>query len=233
MKILIKYPTRSRPEQFLTVVEKMVTMAKEPENIKFLVSFDTDDETMTGAIIQRAAKLHNDITFVAGTSRSKVHAINRDMDISGEWDIVMIASDDMIPRVEHWDDVIRTNFRSYAIGSEGIVLFNEYNLDQALWFFDGYQHRICTLSIMGKDYYNRFNYLYHPDYTSLWCDNEYTDVAVQLGKIKHFPDTILFEHIHPAWGKGLQMDELYRRNEGYFKKDEAVYFKRKSINFGL
>jgi len=218
MKILIKYPTRSRPEQFLTVLTKMVTMAKEPDNIKFLVSFDVDDETMNGSIIQRASKIHNDITFVAGTSRNKVHAINRDMEIAGEWDIVMIASDDMIPCIEHWDDVIRSNFDSS---------------DQALWFFDGHQHRICTLSIMGKDYYNRFNYLYHPEYTSLWCDNEYTDVAMQLGKMKHFPDTILFKHEHPAWGGGLQMDELYRRNEGYFKKDEAVYMKRKSINFGL
>lgn len=218
MKILIKYPTRSRPEQFLTVLTKMVTMAKEPYNIKFLVSFDVDDETMNWSIIQRASKIHNDITFVAGTSRNKVHAINRDMEIAGEWDIVMIASDDMIPCIEHWDDVIRSNFDSS---------------DQALWFFDGHQHRICTLSIMGKDYYNRFNYLYHPEYTSLWCDNEYTDVALQLGKMKHFPDTILFKHEHPAWGGGLQMDELYRRNEGYFKKDEAVYMKRKSINFGL
>lgn len=193
-------------------------MAKEPDNIKFLVSFDVDDETMNGAIIQRASKIHNDITFVAGTSRSKVHAINRDMEIAGEWDIVMIASDDMLPCIEHWDDVIRRNFD---------------NSDQALWFFDGHQHRICTLSVMGRDYYNRFNYLYHPEYTSLWCDNEYTDVALQLGKMKHFPDTILFKHEHPAWGGGLQMDELYRRNEGYFKKDEAVYMKRKSINFGL
>lgn len=193
-------------------------MAKEPDNIKFLVSFDVDDETMNGSIIQRASKIHNDITFVAGTSRNKVHAINRDMEIAGEWDIVMIASDDMIPCIEHWDDVIRSNFD---------------NSDQALWFFDGHQHRICTLSVMGRDYYNRFNYLYHPEYTSLWCDNEYTDVALQLGKMKHFPDTILFKHEHPAWGGGLQMDELYRRNEGYFKKDEAVYMKRKSINFGL
>lgn len=218
MKLLIKYPTRSRPEQFLTVLTKMVTMAKEPNNIKFLVSFDVDDETMNGGIIQSASKIHNDITFVAGTSRNKVHAINRDMDIAGDWDIVMIASDDMIPCIEHWDDVIRSNFD---------------NLDQSLWFFDGHQHRICTLSIMGRDYYNRFNYLYHPEYTSLWCDNEYTDVAMQLGKMKHFPDTILFKHEHPAWGGGLQMDELYRRNEGFFKKDEAVFMKRKSINFGL
>lgn len=224
-------------------------MAKEPDNIKFLVSFDTDDETMNGAIIQRASKIHDDITFVAGTSKNKVHAINRDMDIAGEWDIVMIASDDMLPCIEHWDDVIRSNFVGieYTISTspfekegfrkEGNTFIKEngigINLDQALWFFDGHQHRICTLSIMGRDYYNRFKYLYYPEYTSLWCDNEYTDVALQLGKMKHFPDTILFKHEHPAWGGGLQMDELYRRNEGYFKKDEAVYMKRKSINFGL
>lgn len=233
MKILVKYPTRQRPRQFIEVLTKMVTMAKEPENLKFLVSFDTDDATMTGAIIQEASKIHSDITFVAGTSKSKVHAINRDMELSGEWDIVLLASDDMIPQINHWDDIVRLCFREVAHTDNGDILFSTYNLDQMLWYFDGHQHRICTLTIYGRDYYNRFKYLYHPEYISLWCDNEQTDVGVMLGKCKHFPDTILFKHEHPAWGKGLAMDALYERNEAYFKTDEATYNRRKENNFGL
>jgi len=227
MKLLIKYPTRSRPEQFLAVLTRMVQTASKPELLSFLVSYDVDDESMSGAIIQRASQIHNGITFVAGTSRNKVHAINRDMDMAGEWDVVLVASDDMIPQVNGWDDVIREGFATgwYAQGDPPEMT---YNLDQALWFFDGYQHRICTLVVMGRDRYNKFGYIYHPEYISLWCDNEWTEVN---NPVKN--ETILFKHEHPAWGGGLAMDALYQRNEGYFKADEATYMRRKSLNFPI
>lgn len=226
LKLLIKYPTRSRPEQFLSVLTKMVNTSKHPELLTFLVSFDVDDESMNGAILQRASQIHNGITFVAGTSRNKVHAINRDMEMAGEWDIVLVASDDMIPQVEGWDEIIREGFKTASIGSETAIEHN--NLDQCLWFFDGHQHRICTLVVMGKDRYNKFNYIYHPDYVSLWCDNEWTEVNQPVKN-----ETILFKHEHPAWGGGLEMDALYQRNEGYFKLDEATYMRRKSLNFPI
>lgn len=226
LRLLIKYPSRSRPEQFLSVLTKMVNTAKHPELLTFLVSFDVDDESMNGAILQRASQIHNGITFVAGTSRNKVHAINRDMEMAGDWDIVLVASDDMIPQVEGWDEIIREGFKTASIGSETTIEHN--NLDHALWFFDGHQHRICTLVVMGKDRYNKFNYIYHPDYVSLWCDNEWTEVNQPVKN-----ETILFKHEHPAWGGGLEMDALYQRNEGYFTVDEATYMRRKSLNFPI
>ena len=57
------------------------------------------------------------------------------------------------------------------------------NTDGVLWFNDGNQgNRLNTLCILGKKYYERFNYIYHPDYTSLWADNEFMDVANLLNK---------------------------------------------------
>lgn len=234
LKLLIKYPTRSRPEQFLKVLQAMVSTAKHPELLTFLVSFDVDDESMNGAILQRASQIHNGITFVAGTSRNKVHAINRDMEMAGEWDIVMVASDDMIPQVEGWDEIIREGFNEDVQLMNTLTMtiqpevFKMPNLDKSLWFFDGHQHRICTLVVMGKDRYNKFNYIYHPDYISLWCDNEWTEVNAPVKN-----ETILFKHEHPAWGGGLEMDALYQRNEGYFTVDEATYMRRKSLNFPI
>lgn len=234
LRLLIKYPTRSRPEQFLSVLTKMVNTAKHPELLTFLVSFDVDDESMNGSILQRASQIHNGITFVAGTSRNKVHAINRDMEMAGDWDIVVVASDDMIPQVEGWDEEIRNGFMeldselpNFETGYLGHSIVYP-NLDKALWFFDGHQHRICTLVVMGKDRYNKFNYIYHPDYISLWCDNEWTEVNQPVKN-----ETILFKHEHPAWGGGLEMDALYQRNEGYFTVDEATYMRRKSLNFPI
>jgi hypothetical protein len=51
---------------------------------------------------------------------------------------------------------------------EELDVFDDY--DGVVWFFDGYQPNIDTLSIMGRKYYERFNYIYYPCYrTFFWC----------------------------------------------------------------
>jgi hypothetical protein len=85
------------------------------------------------------------------------------------------------------------------------------------------------MSIMGREYYNRFKYIYHPDYTSLWCDNEAMDVAIELNRYVYL-NQHLFEHKHPAWGFG-QTDALGRRNDIYYRQDERTYIKRKNLGF--
>lgn len=222
LKLLVKFPTRSRPEKFLSVLSEMFSLCKNHDNIEVLVSIDRDDETMTTEVIDKAIAITRNISFQIGTSKSKVEAINRDMNLAGDWDVVLLASDDMVPRFQGWDEIITSNMNMYFPDTDGF-----------LWFHDGHQHRICTLTIMGRKYYERFNYLYHPSYVSLWCDNEQTDVAIQLNKCKHFPDTILFRHEHPAWDRTKGMDALYERNEAFFKRDELNYYKRKEINFDL
>lgn len=236
MILLIKYPTRSRPQKFLEVLNKMVQFSSHRDKIHYLISYDLDDHTMTQEIFNQAQAITPNILFVGGTSKSKVEAINRDMAEASkliEWDIVMVASDDMDCQVNGWDEIIRQEFKDVLkewMGEATPPIM--YNLDKALWFFDGHQHRICTLTIMGRARYERFGYLYHPSYISLWCDNEWTDVNMKLG-MKHFPDIILFKHEHPAWGGGVPTDELYRRNEAYFKTDQDNYERRKAINFEL
>ena len=62
--------------------------------------------------------------------------------------------------------------------------FNYPDTDGVLWFNDGFQgNRLNTLCILGKKYYERFNYIYHPDYISLYCDEEQTNVARNMNKM--------------------------------------------------
>lgn len=230
MKILVKFPTRGRPEQFLRVLRGMVLMSADPENIKYLISIDDDDQTMTESVFKDAYSITTGIRFVNGTSKTKMEAINRDMDKPQPvWDIVLLASDDMIPQVQGWDEVIRKGFLIDSLeNSATIPGKHSVSLDQALWFFDGHQHRICTLVVMGRTRYERFGYLYHPSYISLWCDNEWTEV----NQPKKF-DQILFKHEHPAWGGAVPMDALYQRNEAFFERDRMNYERRKQLNFPI
>jgi hypothetical protein len=106
----------------------------------------------------------------------------------------------------------------------------EGNLDQFIHFPDGrVNHLLPTMSIMGRTYYERFNYIYHPQYFSLWCDNEAMDVAKKLGKYKYVPERI-FDHYHPAW-TGEPIDAQLRHTQGYYHIDEQTYIKRSAAGF--
>ena len=85
---------------------------------------------------------------------------------------------------------------------------------------------------MGRKYYDRFGYIYHPSYKSFWCDNEYTEVAARLSKIT-FMDNVIINHKHPAWYKDVKMDALYNRNYLNWNHDIDNYHNRKSLNFSL
>lgn len=218
-RILVKFPTRSRPEQFLKTLTEWYNKAKDNTNIEYLISYDKDDSKMTPSVIAKAQSLGTNISTVSGYSKSKIDACNRDMNKADDWDIVLLISDDMFVQVDDWDEIIRYS-----------MLKNYPDTDGCLWFNDSHQQRICTLTCMGKKYYDRFNYLYHPSYKSLWCDNEFTEVAQSLGKMTYL-NLKLVNHQHPCWGKKMQMDELYRINEGFFKIDNENYLKRKATNF--
>jgi hypothetical protein len=162
-------------------------------------------------------------TFVVGNSKNKIDAINRDLnEFDYDWDILINMSDDMIFTKKGFDDIIRAEF------------YNDFN--QYLHFNDGNQKcNVCTMHIVGRNYYDRFNYIYHPDYISLWCDVENDIVAKQLGCYKYMGDNIkLFRHLHPAWGLAPQ-DALSIKTEdrALWVADEITFNKRKIKNFGL
>lgn len=216
MRILIKYPTRSRPIQFLKILKTYYESALDKTNIDWVVSYDLDDKTMTSDVLYKAQQIIPGIILKGGYSTSKINACNRDMRAVNVWDIVVLISDDMEIEVQGWDEIIRKEMQKSFPDTDG-----------CLWFYDGYQDRICTFSIIGREYYKRFNYMYHPSYQSLWCDNEFTDVAKSLNKLKYIPNPIV-KHQHPSWGGGVKTDKLYEHNESFYNQDAENYRKRKS-----
>lgn len=142
--------------------------------------------------------------------------------VPGDWDILVVTSDDMIPQVEGWDLRIIQDMAMYYPDTDGV-----------LWYNDGFtQDRLNTLPIVGRKYYERTGHVYNPSYKSLWADNEFTEVAQQLGRIRYFND-VLFLHNHPGNNPEAIYDEIYRSNDTHWNYDKEVYNRRKSINFDL
>ena len=221
LHILYKFPTRSRPHKAKQRIEEIRANSISP-NYTIMMSIDNDDEVTLSNI-----ELFNGCFLDIDSSPNKIHAINRNMDKAPYWDIVVVMSDDMACQVKGFDTIIREGFETNTMCFD-VPQTHTYNLDQALWFFDGWQHSICTLVVMGRKRYERFGYLYHPSYVSLWCDNEWTDV----NEPKKF-EQVLFKHEHPAWDRTKPMDELYARNEAYFNHDQKTYEKRKAEGFKI
>jgi hypothetical protein len=218
MNILIKFPTRGRPERFLYALDKYINLAVQKDKLSFLITMDTDDITATPEFIKMIKTKHPNIQVCLGISQSKVHAVNRDMEHAPPFDILLLASDDMIPQVEAYDDTIRNTMSIHFSDTDGV-----------LWFNDGIQgKKINTLCILGKKYYDRFGYIYYPEYKSFYCDNEFTDTANRLNKQLYF-DLILIRHIHCILDPSLN-DSTYQKNEPFGNVDYELYETRKKIN---
>lgn len=220
-KILIKFPTRNRPKRFFETLDIYINKANNLECISFLITCDNDDMTMNDTTIHNLLNEYQkkyNLQYFFKNNTSKIEAINSCMEEVSDWDILLLASDDMIPIVEEYDNIIRYDMEVYYP-----------NLDGILWYNDRYQNRTNTLSILGKTYYKRFNYIYHPSYKSLYCDNEYTEVALSLNKCYKSSQTII-EHIHPVYNR-QNYDDLYIKNESYMDVDRINFEQRKKNNF--
>jgi hypothetical protein len=220
MKLLIKFPTRDRKNKFFESFKRYQEFITE-STTKFLVSIDEDDTSMNTTEVISELKSYSNTQVIVGISENKIHAVNRDMDIVDDWDIVLLASDDMIPQVKGFDKVVNTLMSSNYPDTDGVLFFN-----------DGFKGKeLNTLCILGKKYYKRFNYIYHPGYKSTWSDNEFMMVAEKLNKQTYFP-MVIIKHEHPDWGYGKH-DVIHKMNHVNLIHDKTLFLERSKNNFYL
>lgn len=218
-RILVKYTSRSRPENFERGLKSIIDNANELNELRVLVSLDSDDDKLKE--YEDLLQKYYDKVFIKvyiGKSNNKIDAINRDIDtIKFDWHILVNFSDDQIFTVKGWDDIVR-----HWVKRDTFVHFPDPN-----------QSTLATMSIMDREYYERFKYIYHPDYQSVYCDNEAQEVAIKLQRyIKS--DFCIFDHLHPAWGKAPN-DRQYLLTEHpqVHHRDKLTYERRKANNYDL
>lgn len=215
MKILVNFASRSRPDKFHAC---MNNISKCFTDYRVALKIDRNDP----ALREYLSKSYPEILLYIGQSISKVDAINRDIP-TYDWDIIVNTSDDIMWRP-----------------GAGVMINQHYEEDMFLHFPEPYaesqalkkqKESICICSIMDHVYFDRFGYIYNPGYSSLWGDNEATEVAKKLGRYK-FVNTVIFEHLHPAAGKARK-DDQYRYTESFGATDKKTFIKRQADNFGL
>lgn len=221
MKILYKYPSRSRPYKLFTSLNKFYSIATHWD-FSMVITLDEDDESMSSATSQEQwyayTRYNKQCPIVDwGISTGKVNAINRNMDQYTDWDIMVLLSDDM-ELLSGFDTQI---LKAFEDGFSGLAHFPDGVVNS----------KLCTFSVMDKKYFDLFGWIYNPVYQSVFCDNEQHELAVMLGRYKYIPVQIV-RHLHPCYGMA-PTDDLYKRNEDpiLYGKDGKTYQEQKANFF--
>lgn len=224
-KICFKYPSRQRPEIFKATFDRYLEYLSWEHEYMFVVSMDADDTTMNNDDIKLfldSRRKRVQIEYYYGTSKNKIDACNRDM-VAPCADIIVLVSDDMIPQVRGFDDVMVRDMKTHFPDYDGMLNYN-----------DGFRNdwpNICTLTVYGMKYYRRFGYIYNAEYESVYADNEQTRVGRMLGRIRDI-DNVLIRH---EWNKPEYNDDLRVRTENpsSYEKDRKTFEEREKRNFDL
>jgi hypothetical protein len=222
-KIVYVFPSRERPERFFKALDNLRDMS-ESKDYEIWAKLDLDDPAMCRPeIIEKIKTEYPEVTVKWGLSQGKIHAVNRDCEDLPECDIIIIMSDDIVFDVKGFDSEIKEAFQKHFPGYDGTVHFPE----------DHAEDRTIIVSMIGINLYKKLGYLYNPIYTSVYADNDFTELTKLMGKYV-FINRRLFSHPHPGWNL-CEWDALYRRNESanLYQVDGQLFKKRQEENFGL
>jgi hypothetical protein len=214
----------------MKVLKSYIALSTHKET-KFVVSCDNDDLSMNQKTTIDTINSLPNTTIIFNENKmlkngevseftTKICAINSGVK-NQDFDVCLLASDDMYPELMGYDSVIIKDMVSFFPDTDGV-----------LWYNDGYQgDKLNTLCILGKNYYNRFGYIYHPSYITLYCDNEFTKVSQKLKKCKYINKTIIR---HKHWShkdNDNSRDSLDKKNDVFAAHDEYNFRMRIENDF--
>lgn len=206
--ISLIHPSRGRPEKSIQTVKKWREAAG--DYIQVVVSVDTDDPKLEDYNYYYQANG----AYTVNKNRSAVDAINKGAQLA-IGDILIVVSDDT-ECPPNWDSFLLKWLR----GKKDFIVKTQ----------DGIQPWIITMPIMDRAYYNRFGYIYHPNYQHMFCDTEMSCVADITGR--KITSNLLFKHNHYSVTKEAP-DAINKKADATWDQGEKLFLERYKRNFDL
>lgn len=212
MNTLVKFPSRSRPALFASTFQKYYT----DESVRFLITLNNDDEHLDEYLRVLSLYDQSRIKIRKTDVKSKIEAVN-DGVAEEDWGRLILAADDMIPQFVDYNKHITRLFEENFPDGDGVLHLN-----------DGLRSKgLNTLPIVDRKYFDRFGYIYHPSYISVFADDEFTEVSQRLGRAEYV-DAILIKH---EWIGIHGRDDLCDKNEGFYAEDQKTFEARQRAGF--
>jgi hypothetical protein len=186
--ISLLHATRWRPEQALNQRDLWLQRADAPETVEHLFAFDDDDD-------ESRLHLSSYPSVVVSPGGSCVAAWNAAAAAS-HGGLLIQLSDDWLPP-PRWDRSVRERL-------------GDPNLPRVLAVSDGHRRdALLCIAILTRRRYLDQGWMFCPDYSSVWSDNEFTWRAHRDGVIVEARD-LIFEHRHPTFHPNVPVDRTYR-----------------------
>ncbi len=202
--ISIIHPSRSRPDKSWKTCYDWMLRAH--ADVELIISLDSDDPMLD--------KYNFPGQIIVNNNRSAIDAINRAAEVA-KGDILIVVSDDT------------ECFYGWGKHIEKVM---DGKCDWILKTQDGIQGWLITMPLMDRVYYNRFGYIYHPDYKHMYCDTELTCVADLTGcKLE---TSFKFPHRHYSV-TGEMADAISHKADSSFESGRLVFKERLKKMFDL
>ena len=186
MKISIAHATR-RPALALEIRKLWLSAAKHPDKIEWIFAIDSDDASSLSLLTHE----RHVVCEPGGGSTFAYNAAAKET--IGE--IIIAVADDTHP-FPYWDTAITG--RLVADRPQVLLTGDGYRLD-----------RLATLPIITRAWYQRYGFLFPPQFKTMGPDLWLTERASRDSCLVYAED-LVFEHRH-AFYKKAEMDEVYRR----------------------
>lgn len=210
--ISIIHPSYKRPELAAKCVKMWLDRCKDKSRVEYVLCLSEQDDVLS--YLEELNKVGIGIECVVCPEANMVKQIAFAVK-KAKGNILANVSDDF-ECPQDWDQLLLEALE----GKEDYVVKTQ----------DGIQPFIMTLPIMDRKYFDRFGYIFHPDYNHMYADNELADVGQILGRTITLD--ILFPHNHYSVGK-MERDEVNNENDSFYGVDHQTYSRRKAINFDL
>lgn len=213
MKLIFKFPTRGRLPVFKKTLDLYYSQLSSKHEYQFVITLDNDDPIMNSPEARAYLDSKPHLKYYYGNSKTKIEAVNADIEKATEWDILICLSDDMLPKYQDFDDIIAKDMQKHYPNNDGCLFYN-----------DGVhgRDRLWTLSIISKGYWDQYEkYIYCPQFVSVFCDNFAQYLATKRNKLKYIAKTIIAHE----WVTHTGKDELHQKNSDreLYNKDKLTY----------
>lgn len=229
IKISILHPTFERPQMSYKAFREWSSNASHPNEIEYLLGLDESDRRIREyeEVFSKEKNESSVGRFLLniGPSSCAVQALNRIATMISPTSELIVEVLDDVSCFKGWDDALFKLLENV----------NNFEEPKMICTHDGLRDYgvVFTQPIMNRACYNKFGYVIYPEYTSMFADNDFTEVARRTGFIINAPH-IMFKHNHYTIG-GNPIDSTYQRrnNQEEFNKNHLIYQQRHSRNFDL
>lgn len=207
MKFSIIHASYGRPDMAGETAMSWGRSCSTIHDYEYLMSVDKSDPKLSEYLAkeERGVVINETNTSVAAINNAAKQAT---------CDIIIVISDDFEP-IKNWDlEILKV-----VEGKQDWILKTQ----------DGIQNWIITLPIMDRAYYNRFGYIYNPEYKHMFCDTEITCVADLTGR--KIESNLVFKHNH--YSVAGERDKTAEKADATWNQGEEVFLRRMKNNFDL